>query len=491
MLPLMRTLLWTLTDGLKITVTMKNRHLMKRVGIILVMLLVTVASQAQQTLRTGYFLEGNSYRYRINPAMMSERNFFSMPLLGNVNIDTKGNLGLSHVVYDAPDGEDLVTFMHPSVSDNEFLGKLDSENSVSLGADFTILAAGFFAFGGYNTIDLGLHSRVGMNIPYDMFKFMKVMGNENYCINDLNINTNNYLDLAIGHSHKITKDLTVGARLKFLFGLAYADVMFDKMELSMTGKQWIVNAQGTADIAMGGAFKHSGDRFVNGTPAVDGYDDAAVSMNGFGLGIDLGAVYDLSNCLTKGLVVSASLNDIGFMNWNKVARAAVSPENPYTFNGFENIAIHDDVPGTTLEDQFDDLKKDLENFFALEDKGESSVNNMLSATLNIGIEYTMPFYDKLSAGILYTGRFDSMYPLHQFSFMANVAPLNWLDMSASVTASNYGAGFGAMANVHLKSFNFFIGTDCFVSKVGKQFIPVDNMNASVSFGINIPFGAGK
>lgn len=470
---------------------MKNRHFIKSFGTLLVLLLVAVAVQAQQTLRTGYFLKGNSYRYRINPAMMNERNFVSLPVLGNININTNGNIGLSHFVYDAPNGEDLVTFMHPSVSDDKFLGELDDENNISLGADFTILAAGFYAFGGYNTIDLGVHSRVGMNVPYDMFKFMKVMGNNEYCINDLNLSTSNYIDLALGHSHKITDDLTVGARLKFLFGLAYADVMFDKMELSLSGKQWIVNAQGTADIAMGGAFKHSNDRFVNGAPAVDGYDDVSVGLNGFGMGLDLGVTYDLSNVLTEGLVVSASLNDIGFMNWNKVARAGVSPEEPYVFDGFDNIAIHDDIPGTNLEDQFDDLQEDLENFFALEDKGEGSVSNMLSATLNVGVEYAMPFYNKLSAGILYTSRFDSMYPLHQFSFMANVAPLKWFDMALSATASNYGAGFGAMANVHLKGFNLFVGTDCFVGKVGKQFIPVDNMNASVAFGINIPFGARR
>jgi hypothetical protein len=48
-----------------------------------------------------------------------------------------------------------------------------------------------------------------------------------------------------------------------------------------------------------------------------------------------------------------------------------------------------------------------------------------------------------------------------------------------------------MANVHLTGFNFFVGTDCFLSKVGKQFIPLENMNASVAFGINIPFGAKR
>ena len=468
---------------------MKNIQLIKRVvSIVVMLLLVTVVAQAQATLRTGYFLKGNTYRYRLNPAFAGERNYIALPVLGNLNIAATGNIGLANFVYDAPNGRDLVTFMHPSVSADDFLGGLDKNNKMFADIDVTLLSAGFYAFGGFNTVDVGVHSRSGMNVPYDMFRFMKVMGSDTYSIRDLNLCSTNYADIALGHSRKITDDLSVGARLKFLFGLGYADVMFDRMDISMNGQQWMINAQGSANIAMGAAFKHDNERIINGKPAVNGLDDISVGLNGFGMGIDLGATYDLSNVLTKGLVVSASLNDLGFMNWNKVAKAAISPESPFVFDGFDNIAIHDDVPGANIEDQFDDLKDDLEEFFSLEDKGEGSEGNMLSATLNLGVEYTMPFYDKLSAGILYTSRFDDVCPLSQFSLMLNVAPVKWFDMAVSGTVSNAGTGFGAMANIHCTGFNLFVGTDCFVGDVGKQFIPLDNMNVSASFGINIPFG---
>ena len=467
---------------------MKNRHYIKSIGIAAILLLAAFTVQAQQTLRTGYFLKGNSYRHRINPAMTCEQNYISLPLLGNTNINTNGNVGLAHFIYDAPNGTDLVTFMHPSVSADEFLGGLDKNNNITIGTDFTIMSAGFYAFGGYNTIDLGVRSQMGMNVPYDMFKFMKDMSGDSYSIGDMNITTSNYLDLSLGHSHRINSDLTVGARLKFLFGLAYADVMFDRMDISMSGSQWSINAHGTANVAMGGEFTLSDERMVNGRPAVDGYDNMTAGLNGFGLGLDLGVTYDLSNVLTEGLIVSASLNDIGFMNWKNVSQAAIDPDSPFTFDGFKNISIHDDVPGASIEDQFDDLGEDLEDFFALEDKGKGSLNKALSATLNVGVEYKMPFYNKLSAGVLYSSRFDDIYPLHQFSFMANVSPLSWFDFAVSATASNYGTGFGALANVHFTGFNLFLGTDCFVGKVNNQFIPLDNMNSSLSFGVNIPFG---
>lgn len=467
---------------------MKNRHYIKNIGIALLLSLFSVGASAQQTLRTGYFLKGNPYRYRLNPSFGAEQNYIALPVLGNLNIATTGNVGLADFVYDAPNGSDLVTFMHPSVDTDDFLGGLDDKNRMFADIDVTLLSAGFGAFGGYNTIDIGVHSRTGMNLPYDMFKFMKDMGGTEYTISDMNMTTSNYVDIALGHSRKITKDLRVGTRLKFLFGLGYADVVFDRMDVVMNNKQWVINAKGSANIALGGAYTHNAERMVNGKPAVDGYDDISVGLNGFGAAIDLGVTYDLSNVLTEGLVVSASVNDLGFMNWNNVAKAGISHDAPFVFDGFKNIAMHDDVPGANIEDQFEDLRDDLEEFFSLEDRGEGSYSNMLSATLNVGVEYEMPFYRKLSVGALYTSRFDKIYPLHQFSLMANVAPVKWLDMAVSGTASNMGFGFGAMANVHLTGFNLFVGTDCFVGDVGKQFIPLDNMNASVSFGINIPFG---
>ena len=72
--------------------------------------------------------------------------------------------------------------------------------------------------------------------------------------------------------------------------------------------------------------------------------------------------------------------------------------------------------------------------------------------------------------------------------MVSVSPLKVLDFAVSGTYTDFGAGFGAMANLHCTGFSFFVGTDCFIGKVGKQYIPLENMNASVSFGVNIAFG---
>ena len=457
---------------------MKNT--IKRFAVTLLFLATTVVAGAQ-ALRTGYFLDGYAYRYRLNPALMNDQNYLSFPLLGEMNLKTAGNLGLADVLYDTPDGTNLVTFMHPSIAAEDFLANINENNAIAVDFDMTLLSTGFFALGGYNTLDIGLHSHSSVNIPYDMFKFMKTLGGGTYSLGNMNVATRNYIDVAIGHSHKIGKDLTIGARFKVLLGAAYANLMVERMNVELTGERWMIDAKGALSAAYGGNFTYDENGMLEGFG-----ENIVPGLNGLGMGIDLGVTYDLSNVLTKGLVVSASITDLGYMKWNNVSMAGFDPE-PYVFDGFENVGTSAGQ-GESVEDQMEAIGQDLQDMFVLADQGVADVSENLSSTLHIGLEYKMPFYDKLSAAILYSNRFDEVYPYHQFSLMVNLAPVNWFSLAVSGTTSSMGMGFGAIANIHCTGFNIFVGSDCFVGKVNKQYIPLDNMNANVAVGINIPFG---
>jgi len=139
-----------------------------------------------QALRSGYFLEGYSFRHQLNPAFSAERNYISIPALGNINIGTQGNIGVGHFLY--PQNDQLITFMHSSINGQDFLGELKDKNRLSANINMTLLAAGFHAWGGFNTVDINLRSNTSMNLPYDLFAFMKMgmTGSEtHYDIGDL------------------------------------------------------------------------------------------------------------------------------------------------------------------------------------------------------------------------------------------------------------------------------------------------------------------
>ena len=62
-----------------------------------------------QTLRTSYFLESMPMRHRLNPALVSDRGYISIPAIGNINVATQSNVGLTAFLYPLPDGRQVDT----------------------------------------------------------------------------------------------------------------------------------------------------------------------------------------------------------------------------------------------------------------------------------------------------------------------------------------------------------------------------------------------
>ena len=91
-----------------------------------------------QTAKSSYFLDGAFHNTQMNPAMKAERNFISFPVLGNMGVSANGNVGLSNFLHPQGDNE-LVTFMHKSVSADDFLGDLPSTTKIGMNFDIIVV----------------------------------------------------------------------------------------------------------------------------------------------------------------------------------------------------------------------------------------------------------------------------------------------------------------------------------------------------------------
>ena len=457
---------------------------------------LTVSAQA---LHSGYFLEGYSYRHQLNPAFAGERNYISIPALGNINIGTQGNIGVGTFLF--PQNDQLTTFMHSSISGEEFLSGLKDNNRINANINLTLLSAGFHAWGGFNTVDINLRSNTSMNLPYDLFAFMKMgmTGNEtHYHMENLGIESNNYVELAFGHSRKINDKLNVGGKLKFLLGGANLSMKMTEMDVTMAQDKWMVRANGEMNASLKGLMmptkEESGRKLDNPSQRDlidwDNIDVDSPGLGGFGMAIDLGATYKIMDDLT----LSAALLDFGFISWNNTIKAATS-NSAWEFDGFKNIAVDselgDDDPNS-LESQLDAIGKDLEDYASFH-RTENGVKRtaMLGATLNIGAEYAFPLYKKLHFGFLSSTRINGKYSWSEGRISANVAPIKWFDAGVNYAISSFGSSFGWLLNFHPRGFNFFIGMDHLMGKVTPQFIPVKSGNMNVSLGFNVTFGNRK
>lgn len=478
-------------------------------------LAVTGSALAQtQSSRSAYFLEGSTYRHELNPAFIGERGYFSFPALGNLDFGVQSTAGIGSFLYKLPDGR-LTTFMHESVSGQEFVDGLP--NRFKLGADVNenIFSLGFHAWGGFNTLSISIKSDTRVNVPSELFKFMKLgMASETgsqYIVNGLNMISTNYAEIAFGHARTINNHLTVGAKLKALVGLAKANVRIDKLTITASQDAWTITPQGAELYASAkglivptkgetGNYQEDDyildangnrtDQLKTGTDQqidYDGvdFDDKNIGPTGFGLALDLGAVYKLGDWQ-----FSAAVLDLGFIGWKNTVKGTMS--NDFEFSGFENIAVKDtEGNANSLENQSDALLDDLKDMakFTKEADGMKRTT-ALAATLNFGAQYTLPAYDRLNFGLLSTTRLQGKHTLTEARLSANVSPLSGFEASVNYALSNFGSAAGLMLNFHPRGFNFFVAADVPLGKLEPAYCaPIGRAALNVNLGINFTFGS--
>lgn len=277
-----------------------------------------------QTLNSAYFTGDYQFRHSMNPAFANERNYVSIPALGNINVKMQGNFGYEDIVmpnpmYPAESAKRMTTFMNPYISAGQALDGLSTGNNRIVGdVGVTLLSGGFKAWGGYNTVEVSSKTSFGVSLPYELFEFAKNIGNNNYDIGDIDVNAQSYVELAFGHSRQINDKLRLGAKLKLLFGVARADVQMKNMKAELASEdKWIVSGSAKADVSMKGFtyLQEKKDYDEEGRGQFDRINDIDIDgagLGGFGMAVDLGGVYKINDDWT----VSASLLDLGFISWS-------------------------------------------------------------------------------------------------------------------------------------------------------------------------------
>ena len=440
---------------------------------------VAFGAAAQNTL-SGYFVDDYTYRFQMNPAYKNSKNFISFPALGNLNIGMQGTLHVRDVIYNV-NGK-TTTFMSPEVSAEEALKNLGDMNRIGAEVKIPILAAGFKAFGGYNTITLSARSSMGVKVPGALFSFLKQgVENTSFDLSGTRAFGTAYGEIALGHSHDINSKLRIGAAVKFLIGVGNISADFKTANLDLNENDWRITTNAELNASVKGLTYKTSVNKHTGHEYVDGMDYDKFGLNGFGMAFDLGATYDL----TSDIQLSMALLDLGFISWNENQLATTNGEK--TFNTDSYVFSPDEDAPNSFENQWDNIRDDISAVYELDNKGNSGGRTTgLGATLNIGAKYTLPVYRNLSFGLLNSTRIQSAFSWTDFRLSANIAPVKWLDGGINMTAGTFGVGFGWLLNIHPTGFNFFIGMDRVMGKTTKQFVPL-NSNASLNLGINFLF----
>jgi hypothetical protein len=465
---------------------------MKRYFVAALLAFFAGATLTGQVARTDYFL-GNSYgRLSLNPAFIPRQGYVGFPALSSVSLEASTNsIYLDNLLFDYFDRK--VTFMHPSVTANEFLDKMPNVSHEYIGINAQLLSYGFFTeSGSFWNFGLGARTLASIDIPKPLLGLMKegFTASEtpiDHNIRDLNMKINGYIELSAGYARSfLDGKLQAGAKAKLLFGLAGLDMNIERLDVSASRNEWRAMSQASIK---GTGFKPEFDG--DGVAMFDTMKPDLAGIGGMGLGFDLGGVYEVFD----GARVSLSLTDLGFISWSKSSsvflRSALDEEIAVTPGLEDGVDITD--PNANFQDGFDQSIKSIRQAINFkEELGVSAARtSSLRATLNAGFEYDVLPEQNLSAGLLlssYPGLSDAV----ELTLSANYNPANikWLSAALSYSFLRSPANSLGLA-LHLaptRGVHFFIAGDYFIPKINEQYLPVTAKVMNFQLGLAIPLG---
>jgi len=434
---------------------------MKKLTFILMFTAVSCNIFAQFS-RTSYFMEGSSQRIQLNPALRPTKGFVDIPAIGALNVAAFTNSLTVKDITNFIDSEDK--FYHSDV-----YNRLKDDNKLNINVNTDIVSFGFYKGKGFWTGNIGLRTDIGASIPRAMFEYSRDFYDEAagttgvYDIRNQSVNINAYVETGVGYSRILTDKLTVGARVKFLLGVANADAKIDQFYVNVNDTYAEVISKGHIDISASGLeLETSIDE--NNKEYIDDADFDKFGFGGYGAGIDLGVSYKAMDNLT----LSAAVLDFGFISWDKSS----------TTSGIAQNNFREDF-------DYENYYWNTDGIFDLEEIGYEIVDpksrtTSLATTLVLGGEYSF-MQNKLSAGLLSVTRFGKIRTLSELTLSANYRPKKWLETTFSYSVIQSG----------FKTFGLGV-------KVGPVFLATDYMylgkkskNASVYLGISVPLGKKK
>ncbi len=436
----------------------------------------TGAGVSAQNLQSAYFDDNYLYRFQANPAFGNEgHGFVSFPGIGNLDVTTNGTIGLDNIFYNI-NGE-TTTLLNPGISAAEALDGMKDHSRIGIDLRETILAIGFKAFKGYNTISISARASASIGLPKEIVRLAKDgLANDTYDLSNLGGTGRGWAEIALNHSHNITNKLRVGGTFKLLMGVASFDAKVNTANLKLHKDNYI----GEVDADMHASMKNFewetdyNDRTRRHYVSGANVDDFS-PINGFGVAVDLGAVYTLN----KDWEFSLAFTDLGFINWKNDVVA--------TTNGLQSVETNSFSFNVDNNDSWDKFRDNLSMLYELENKGVAgSRTTGIGATMTAGAQYTLPVYRRLKFGLLNTTRINGEYSWTEFRVSANVEPVKVLSLGLNAAMGTFGPSFGGIVNLKAPFANFYVASDCFPGKLAKQYAPL-NSNINLNLGINVPF----
>lgn len=447
-----------------------------------------------QSLQTNYFLDNNPYSFRISPSLPAEKGFMSLAL-GDINLGLQTDMGINTFIF--PEGDRLVTGFNKAISTERFIGGMKNANSLGLGVNESVFSVGSWGKKSFSTFEVNVRVDGSASLPQDMFALLKSGAPRTYDLKYLHANVQGWIEAAYGMSVPINDYITVGARAKLLMGVAGATLNLNKADLTITGEEISTAVDG--EIMIASEMLTAGTKASTTSGANDVLDLTSIQFTasniapaGYGAAFDFGVTY----MPIDDLFVTFSMNDVGRIGWKCNLYGRSSAEA--SLHGIRDDVYIKDTFNAMVEEITDAATK-LTNLAEFHTGGQLPVKHgeWLPWSMNLGARYYMPFYNRLSAGVLYTHKHNTFVGYNDFRVGATVTPVDWFSITGNFGGSSFGPVCGMSMSLSAVGIDFMAGFDGFAGAVMPISIgdtnfslkaPLNPFRVNLKLGLAITFG---
>ncbi|MDR0385743.1 MAG: DUF5723 family protein [Prevotellaceae bacterium] len=419
---------------------------------------------AQQNM-TLYQMHDITQSNFLNPSVAGDCKWnVGLPALGNVSVAAEIPLAYN----DLGAGKEYM-------DGNKILSTVRKTNLVSANISVNILTLGYRTGDMYLQFTMNEKISSKLSVSKNFFELF-LSGNAPYAGKTLETNfalsVSHYREYGFNMAYDVGNDLWLGARAKLLFGRIGADSKNNVLSLYTDPATYALelNSDLLVNASVPGTVKTDPlDGTVNGFDADFEVSRFLVNPVNIGGAIDLG----LNKVFENGLKVSASILNIGMINWSS---------NTHQFYQKSTLKYSGATSGIN---NWDDLADTLRSVINFKSAGGEAFSQWLTPEVMAGISY--PVMDYIRAGITgYAGISSAGIP---WALTATALTDNTSHVFGSLSytvANNSFVNIGAGIGVRFGAFNLHAITDNILA----IFNPAAQRYATVQFGINFKFGCG-
>ncbi len=444
---------------------------MKRVFVLFAIL--AVSSIKAQSNFTQYQLNNTAQSQYLNPAFRSSSkvgvsvvpfsNFFNLQILNT-------GFALDDALTPRENSDSL------DLTPDNLLDKLNDVNYLDI--NFRSELFGLVVTTKKTTVNFTMGTVVnsGFSYPKDLLRLAFYgNGSEQFLgkrasMDNLGIDALAYFESGIGFNRKFGDKLVLGAKFKYLIGVG--NIQTEKLQAGLHTDSITYELEadfsGTINTANPQAFQSNVSSF-NPFSIIGALSGAG--NNGYGF--DLGATYKL----TKKVRLSASLIDLGAINWREEVTNYNIEEAKYKFRGIDLFQYLVDTNAVS-EDILDSITA-----LATVQESNNSYSTRLYSKAYLGASFNV--VKALNLGLVWYNSFNPVRYITGLNLSANLKLRHWVSASANYSVYNYrDSNLGLGLSLRMGPIQSFVMTDNIIAVLR----PESTKNLHLSFGFSIQVG---